>query len=120
MKCVNECGKDVAGRGKYCSDTCKTVYNRNKKRNKLDPSVTVTAESVTVSVTPDVVPCQTITDACGKVHPIDFEGRREVQGLLDSWAEGKDTAWQRRLGKLHQQYQVIKGINVDHYLGLSQ
>ncbi len=46
MKCLNNCGKDAAGRSQYCSDTCKTVYNRNKKRNKLDPSVT--AESVTV------------------------------------------------------------------------
>jgi len=41
MKCKNEtCDNEAQGRGSYCSDSCKTLYNRNRKRNK---SVTVTA-----------------------------------------------------------------------------
>ena len=38
MKCKN-CDNEATGRSKYCSDSCKTVYNRNKK--------SVTTETVT-------------------------------------------------------------------------
>ena len=48
MKCVN-CGKEAEGRSKYCSATCKTIYNRNKNRNTK--SVTPNRNSETV--TPD-------------------------------------------------------------------
>jgi hypothetical protein len=51
-KCVNE----AVGRSAYCSDVCKTIYNRNK-------SVTVTAESVTIpAVTGPTVTAVTITN----------------------------------------------------------
>ncbi len=34
MKCKRDgCSNEAVGRGKYCSGTCKTLYNRNKKRN---------------------------------------------------------------------------------------
>ena len=47
MKCKRDgCDNEAIGRGVYCSGTCKTVYNRNKKRNtvtkevlRLDPSL---------------------------------------------------------------------------------
>ena len=32
MTCM-QCGKEALGRSRYCSDSCKTVYNRNKNRN---------------------------------------------------------------------------------------
>lgn len=44
MKCRNDkCSNEAKGRSKYCSDSCKTVTNRNKKRN----TESVTSESVT-------------------------------------------------------------------------
>ena len=56
-----------------------------------------------------VIPSETVTDACGNVHPIDFEARRKVWKLLESWEAGKGTPYQRRLGVLCQQYDVLKG-----------
>lgn len=41
MKC-KQCGKEVAGRSQYCSESCKTVYNRNKRKAKPEQTVTGT------------------------------------------------------------------------------
>lgn len=47
MKCKNEtCNNETKGKSKYCSDTCKTVYNRNKSQ-----AATVTNATVTPAVT---------------------------------------------------------------------
>ena len=60
---------------------------------------------------------RTITDACGNVHPIDFEGRRETYNLLESWAKGEGTAYQQTLGLLNRTYTTIKDTDLQHYLG---
>ena len=52
---------------------------------------------------------QTITDACGNTHPIDFEGRRKTRALLEVWAGGKGTAEQCLLGRLSETYSIING-----------
>lgn len=53
MKCKNECGNEARGNGSYCSGTCKTIYNRNKRRSNLAVTPTVTVypgnEFVTVA-----------------------------------------------------------------------
>ena len=41
MKCLN-CVKEATGRSKYCSDKCKVSYNRNKKRNSVTETESVT------------------------------------------------------------------------------
>ena len=41
MKCLN-CVKEATGRSKYCSDKCKVSYNRNKKRNDVTETESVT------------------------------------------------------------------------------
>ena len=47
MKCkYDKCDNEVKGRSKYCSDTCKTLYNRNKGVTE-----TVTSAAVTPAVT---------------------------------------------------------------------
>lgn len=32
MQCIN-CNKEYEGKSKYCCESCKTVYNRNKRNN---------------------------------------------------------------------------------------
>jgi len=60
MKCKNPiCNNEAKGNGKYCSATCKTIYNRNKRNTK-----SVTKETVTPAVTPvtpTVTPKETVT-----------------------------------------------------------
>lgn len=36
MKCKN-CPNETTGRSLYCSESCKTVYNRNKRNTKPEP-----------------------------------------------------------------------------------
>ena len=60
MKCKNEtCDNQAKGNGKYCSATCKTIFNRNK-RNTVTPPVTPVNSAVT-PVTPTVTPAVTVT-----------------------------------------------------------
>ncbi len=75
MKCKN-CNNESIGRSRYCSDTCRVSYNRNKKRN----TETVTSQTVTgKSVTPE-------------------------KALLRKWADGGGTSYQRLLGRLALHY----------------
>ena len=53
---------------------------------------------------------------CGKTHPIDFEGRRRDYELLESWANGNGTEYQRRLGMTARDYRPLDFI-VTSYLG---
>ncbi len=58
MKCKNEsCTNEAKGKGSYCSDTCKTLYNRNKNRNNVTvtPAVTVYPGNEFVTVTDETV-----------------------------------------------------------------
>ena len=57
-----------------------------------------------------------IIDACGKEHPINFEGRRKDYELLESWANGNGTEYQRQLGVLARAYRPLDFI-VTSYLG---
>lgn len=51
MKCKHEpCNNDAMGKGSYCSNTCKTLYNRNKKA----PVTVAVTPAVTLSNKPDV------------------------------------------------------------------
>lgn len=50
-----------------------------------------------------------VTDTVGKVHPIDFEGRRRNFELLKSWHAGEGAIEQQALGELVQKYSVING-----------
>ena len=55
--CKNNCGNEAKGRSMYCSDTCKTLYNRNKK-SVTTPVVTETVTVGGVScLRKDLVPC---------------------------------------------------------------
>lgn len=101
MKCMNEsCSNELSGRQKtYCSDKCRMVQTRTDKVEQAKP------EQQT----------RTITDACGKEHPIDYEGRRKDYELLESWAEGEGTEYQRRLGMLARHYRPLDFI-VTNYL----
>lgn len=53
----------------------------------------------------------TIIDACGKEHPIDFEGRAKDRALLESWAKGEGSTYQRSLGILAMKYSQIHGVD---------
>lgn len=94
-KCMNkECDNELTGRQKtYCSDKCRKAQSRTQTRT----AQTRTSKS------------DTLTDATGKVHKIDYESRRQVQTLLESWVEGKGTAEQQMLGELAISYSIIKG-----------
>ncbi|MCK5605575.1 hypothetical protein KAR91_27020 [Candidatus Pacearchaeota archaeon] len=48
MKCLN-CDNEATGRSKYCTDTCKTLYNRNKGVTETVTNVTVTPGFETVT-----------------------------------------------------------------------
>lgn len=48
-----------------------------------------------------------IIDACGKEHPIDFEGRHKDVALLEPWSKG--TARQRILADLAMMHSRING-----------
>ncbi len=57
-----------------------------------------------------------IIDVCNKAHSIDFEGRRKDYDLLESWANGNGSEYQRRLGMLARVYRPLDFI-VTSYLG---
>ena len=42
MTACKQCGKPVTGRSRYCCDSCKTVYNRNKRNKKPEQIITGT------------------------------------------------------------------------------
>ncbi|KKL63641.1 hypothetical protein LCGC14_2173060 [marine sediment metagenome] len=102
MKCLN-CDKPATGKGKYCSETCRAVYNRNKRSAKPEQTVTGTATGT-----------RTVTDACGNVHQVDFQGRRDDYELLESWVNGNGSESQQRLGALARGYREV---DVQGYLG---
>ena len=110
MKCLNNCGKEASGKGKYCSDKCKVAYNRNKERN----TATVTSPTVTRTFS------KTFKDFSGKEHPIDYEGRRERKKILVSWAKGGGTNNQMILGKQAILYSHLKDVDLVNYLGLDE
>jgi hypothetical protein len=89
MKCKNtECNRDAKGNGKYCSATCKTVFNRNKKRNKktavtpVTPAVTPEKATVT-SVTP-VTP---VTASLEHYQQSPQEYAKRTNAALLNWGE---------------------------------
>lgn len=43
MKC-KQCDNECSGRGQYCCESCKTVYNRNKRNRKPEQIATGTSE----------------------------------------------------------------------------
>ena len=61
MKCKNDkCNEQAKGNGKYCSPTCKTIYNRNKRNTAVTPksvtNATVTPVTPTVTTKSNVTP----------------------------------------------------------------
>lgn len=113
-KCLN-CGNEFEAKratAKYCSAKCR------KLAFQKDGKVSVLGVSVLEQTKPEHKVEQTITDAVGKVHQIDFEGRRRDYELLESWAEGTGTEYQRLLGMLARHYRD-KGFNLNRYLGVA-
>ena len=51
MKCMN-CDNEARGKSKYCSDSCKTIYNRNKKAVTNEAVTGVTPTTVTLKAVP--------------------------------------------------------------------
>lgn len=101
MKCKNpKCDNEAKGRAKTCSSKCRVALHRTVTNGS------VTSESVT----------GTITDAVGKVHPVDYEVRRKNHATLLAWAQGKGTIAQQVLGQLSFAYNGE--INMNRYLGL--
>lgn len=83
-----------------------------------DASYPVKRHTVIPTVIPAVIPEKYITDAVGKQHRIDFEGRRKDMAALCRWAIGDNcTLYQQRLGTLALQYTKINKINLPEYLG---
>ena len=93
------------------------VAAREAMRRKRAKGITkgITGQGITSG--PIVIPARYITDATGARHKVDYEGRRKSYAVLKAWAEGKGTAWQQALGKLGLHYNMLKGINVQQYLG---
>ncbi len=50
MECMNECGNETVGNSKYCSETCKTVYNRNKRNTEPEQKPTGTQPEQSPSI----------------------------------------------------------------------
>jgi hypothetical protein len=81
MQCKN-CDNEVMGRGSYCGPSCKTLYNRNKKRN------TVTDKSVTIAAVTPAVTGVTVTAVTGYIIALDeadVYGRTAVRFQGDQW-----------------------------------
>lgn len=46
MQCIN-CDNEAKGKSMYCGDTCKTVFNRNRRNTKTVTKIAVTPGTVT-------------------------------------------------------------------------
>lgn len=105
MKC-KQCGNEFEAQrstAQYCSANCrKLAFQENGK-------VSVPGVSVPIP--------EFITDAAGAQHKIDYEGRRKDYALLKSWVVGKGTESQQQLGLLAQDYDALKGVDIQRYLG---
>lgn len=97
-------------------DKQKEASKRAMRRYRDRKQGITEANNVIPNVIPNVI-LQTLTDATGRVHKIDYEGRRRMQATLDGWYEGKGTVYQQRLAILGRQYSVLKGIDRNRYLG---
>lgn len=75
-----------------------------KRHRDQQKGITQGSESTTT-----VIPL-TLTDACGKVHKIDYEGWAKDRALLESWAKGEGMEYQRSLGILAMKYSQINGV----------
>ncbi len=64
MKCIN-CDNEAMGKSMYCSASCRTVYNRNRKRNNVTAEISVTpavtksdvtdTEKTDITLTPEIL-----------------------------------------------------------------
>ena len=84
----------------YCNDACRMAYKRKSEQTKTEQ---IKSEHGLADI-PD-----TIVDACGTAHKIDYDKRRKDQDLLDSWANGEGSPFQQRLGTLDRQNDVCQG-----------
>ncbi len=99
MNKCRQCGQEYEAKratSKYCGPKCRKLAFQPDGKISV-PDLSVPAAN------------RTLTDACGNVHQIDFDGRRKDCDLLKSWSEGKGTPYQKRLGTLARQYSCIKG-----------
>ena len=77
MKCKN-CDKATTGGSRYCSASCKTVWNRNKRNNvTADVTADVTA-SVTSTVTPSITNFGKPDCECGHCSQNKGNGNRSI------------------------------------------
>ena len=104
-KC-NQCGVEYEARRSsslYCGAKGRKLAFRAGGKVSV-PEVSVPDQAGQPGAIPD-----SITDACGTVHKIDYEKRRKDHNLLDSWANGEGTPSQQRIGTLDRQDDVVKG-----------
>lgn len=85
---------------------------RERTRRYRDKAKGVTSEGVTPgSVTGKFITLQkTFTDARGTLHSIEHKSRFANHQLLELWANGEGTEYQKKLGLLARQYRMF------HYL----
>ncbi len=101
--CGNEC------KGECCSGACRARKSRRAHGDKAHDNDAhgdnkAHADERTVEAIPS-----TIKDCNGVEHEIDYEGRKADDKLLESWADGEGTEYQRRLGVLSMQYSMMNG-----------
>jgi len=112
MKCINECGKDTIGRSKYCSDSCKVLYNRkqsvtvNRKKATVNSDTKVYVKSA-IDLSPDTNPNtnQPVTLSDGQQFYLD---PRPAQHIAEH-RQGAGTPYQQQLATLSLQYDILKG-----------
>jgi len=138
MKCVN-CGNEVGGKGKTCSDKCRKAISRASVTDDgsvTTPSVTnvtVNPDNVTVGTECDKIPAPnsitlTESDTLSSMalpngttshYAVDVTlttadivamSNDEAIALLYSWLQGKGTAYQYRVAVLAYKYSNIHGM----------
>ncbi len=76
-ECVNKCGNEAKGQSRYCSKSCKTLYNRRLRRIERDKRLM--DESVTLDRNTDVTPAGNTAEDHSGVSP--RTGQLEVQAV---------------------------------------
>ena len=90
MECMKDgCKTELTGKQvSFCSDKCRKAQSRTDEALKSD---------------------KYLKDATGKLHKIDFTGRRKDKLLLKSWLDGEGTPYQQALAETDFSYSIING-----------
>ena len=91
MECMNKCGREAKVNSKYCSNSCRATFSRRSAQRSAGAAQQAETGAAPIRAT-------TLTDACGNVHKIDYEGRSADVKLLESWCRGEGTEYQLPAG----------------------